>query len=115
VKVTLDRVVDIKRPVRVAGAQYSDSAPDWQPLARGVWVEWLDEAMTRDEADAGGMVQAGVRARVRMRYRTDVDVSMRFDRSDGRVFQIIGGPVELGRREWIQFRVQELTTAGASS
>lgn len=50
-------------------------------------------------------------ARVRMHYRTDVSQENRF-RIKGREMRIVSGPAELGRRQGLEFMVEESSTEG---
>ncbi|SEQ60411.1 Phage head-tail joining protein [Sphingobium sp. YR768] len=50
-------------------------------------------------------------ARVRMRFREDITPDMRFI-FGSRIMQIVSGPAELGRREALEFMVEEYRPAG---
>jgi head-tail adaptor len=43
--------------------------------------------------------------RYRFRWRDGIDSSMRI-REGARTFQIVGGPAELGRKEWLEVDVR---------
>lgn len=50
-------------------------------------------------------------ARVRMHFRTDVSQANRL-RIRGREMRIVSGPAELGRRQGLEFMVEESSTEG---
>lgn len=52
--------------------------------------------------------------RIRMRWRNDISTANRF-RFDGRDLQIISGPAEIGRRKWVEFMAEDLSTEGDGS
>lgn len=83
------------------------------------WASVQDVLPSRAESAGEGINITKRPARVRMRYRTDVDASMRFNigreakGDDGnpiwrseRVVQIISGPAEVGFREEVEFMVE---------
>ncbi|MCU6454348.1 head-tail adaptor protein [Sphingomonas sp. A2-49] len=106
---SLDRRVRIERPV-------SDDAIDgagsgaWAPVAI-VWASVVDALPSRGERLADGLNVAARPARVRMRYRDDVTAAMRFVLGD-RIMQIVAGPAEIGRREAVEFMVEDYSSAG---
>lgn len=106
---TLDRRVRIERSVADDAFDGAGSGA-WEPVAT-VWASVVDALPSRGERLAEGMNMAARPARVRMRYRTDVTGDMRFVTGD-RVMQIISGPAELGRREALEFMVEEYRPAG---
>ena len=106
---TLDRRIAIERPVSDDSLDGAGSG-GWEPLAM-VWASVQDARPSRAERLAGGINVAARPARVRMRYRSDVTAAMRFVMGD-RVMQIVAGPAELGRREGLEFMVEDYTSAG---
>ena len=105
-----DRQIDIQRPV-------TDSSPDgagsgtWEPVETGVWAQVQDALPSRGERLADGINVATRPARVRMRFRDDVDASMRFVMGT-RIMRIVAGPAEIGRHEGLEFMVEDYTSAG---
>lgn len=110
--VHLDCRVDIQRPVAGQDAVYGAATPAWALVAT-VWAEVQDVLPSRSEAVKQGLVQGRRQARVRIRYRADVDASMRIVLG-ARVMQIVGGPSEIGRKEYLEMLVEEFTTRGGS-
>lgn len=110
-KIDLDRRVTIQRKVVTQDASYGSEVVTWGVLAV-VWAELRDVPPGRSETIRQGLQQARNQTRVRMRYRADVDSSMRI--VDGtRVLQIIGGPAELGRREFLEVMTEAYSTDAA--
>jgi head-tail adaptor len=118
----LDRQITIQRKV-------PDPAPDaagsetWATVEAGVWAQVQDMLPSRGERLADGIEVASRPARVRMRYREDVAPSMRFVMAAPplaivagpplpRIMQIVAGPAELGRREGLEFMVEDYSSAG---
>lgn len=106
---TLDRFLTIERPVPDTALDGAGSGT-WEPVAE-VWASVQDALPSRAERLADGINVAARPARVRMHYRDDVDSSMRFV-LDGRIMQIVSGPAELGRREGLEFMVEDYSLAG---
>lgn len=109
--VDLSRRITIRRKVQTkttAGAQ----AFNWAVLDT-VWAERRDSLPSRSEAMRTGLEQSRNQVRYRIRWRDDVDSSMRVD-DDGQVLQIVGGPSELGRREFLEFMAERITPAATA-
>ncbi len=105
----LERRIRIDRPVSDEALDGAGSG-EWEPLAT-VWASVQDALPSRGERLAGGINVTARPARVRMRYRSDVTAAMRFVMGD-RVMQIVAGPAELGRREGLEFMVEDYPSAG---
>jgi SPP1 family predicted phage head-tail adaptor len=111
VNVNLNRRISIDQAVPgqdSAGA----SAPTWTLLAT-VWAERRDGLPSRSESVRQGLEQARDQVRYRIRYRDDLDSSMRI-RDGGDVLQIVGGPAEIGRREYLEFMCERYSTSGST-
>ena len=115
----LDRRVAIERPVTKPGFLSAGSGT-WEPVET-VWASVEDALPSRAERLADGINVASRPARVRMRYRDDVTPAMRFVllrkvgtawEPSGRIMQIIAGPAELGRRDGLEFMVEDYSVAG---
>jgi head-tail adaptor len=105
----LDRRIRIER-------QKPDTSTDG--AGSGTW-ELVDEVPaniqdalpSRTERLTDGINISARPARVRMRWRPDLTSAMRFVEGD-RIMQIISGPAELGRRDGLEFMVEDYTSAG---
>lgn len=119
----LDRRIRIERPIKRAGFGSAGSGT-WEPVAE-VWAEVQDMLPSRGERLAEGLNIATRPARVRIRYRAGIEASMRVlvgrNRTDGaggvewhtdRVAQITTVPAEIGRREGLEFMIEDYTSAG---
>ncbi|MBS7668864.1 phage head closure protein [Croceicoccus gelatinilyticus] len=102
--------VTIKERVGTQDPTFGTWTYSWEELAT-VWAEVQDVLPSRSERVADGITIANRPARIRMRYREDVDSTMRFE-VNGRTLHIIAGPAELGFRQGVEFVAEELTTAG---
>lgn len=90
---------------------YGTESITWTTLAT-VWCEVQDVLPSRSEAVKQGLAIATNQSRIRMRFRTDIDSSMRFtiNRPSATVYQIISGPAEVGNKELIEFVVEKASS-----
>lgn len=106
----LDRRITILSKTTTLEPPYNTPLETWSDLAT-VWAEVQDMLPSRAERIADGINIARRPARIRMRFRTDIDSTMRID-LDGRQMRIVAGPIELGRREGLEMIAEELSTEG---
>jgi len=118
-----DRQITIeKKVVTGQGTQYGEDLVEWQPLsylpgspavAERYWAEVQDAMPSRSEALQQGLPVARNQSRVRMRWRDDIDSSMRVTvhGDTDRVYQIVGGPAEIsGRKQMLEFVIERYST-----
>jgi len=105
----LDRRLVIERPE--ADEAFDGAGSGAWVAVDTVWASVQDALPSRAEKLADGINVASRPARVRMRYRDDVTASMRFV-LDGRIMQIVAGPAEMGRRDGLEFMVEDYSSAG---
>lgn len=109
----LDKQVRVQR--KVAGEGFGSAGKDaWVAVGPndGKAFAQVQDILPSREADRGdGFGSATRRARVRMRYRADITEAMRLVMG-GRVMQITTMPVEIGRRDGIEFMVEDYSPAG---
>ncbi|HEX7455688.1 MAG TPA: phage head closure protein [Gallionella sp.] len=110
----LDRRITIKYKEVTQDLTYGTDIVTWQPLvslpgsprvAVPLWANVVEEQPSRSEAIKQGLALARNRAKITIRYRSDVDSSMRITVHMGGtdvVYQIIGGPAMIGRKEWLE-------------
>lgn len=110
-----DSLIRIERPVTdnsLAGA----GSGTWELVDDSVWCSIHDVLPSKGEKVSNGIDITTRPARVRMYFRDDVTSNMRFveitDGEDGRVMQIVAGPAKIGRREQVEFMVEEYNPAG---
>lgn len=112
---TLDRLLRIERPVADDSLDGAGSGT-WEPVVEKVWASVQDMLPSRSERLANGFNVAARPSRVRMYWRDDVAGNMRFvditDGDPGRIMQIVSGPANLGRRDGMEFMVEDYTPAG---
>jgi head-tail adaptor len=99
-------------------ATYGTESTVWVPLVRqrdnpsiGVtfWANKQDALPSRSESVLQGAVTARNQTRFRMRWRDDIDSSMRIvTLPGGEIYQIIGGPAVLGRRQFIELMCERI-------
>ena len=85
---------------------------NWIPLD-AVWAEVQDVLPSRSESVRQGLEIARNQTRVRIRYRSDVDSSMRLViwRPGPITYQIVAGPAEIGGRQaYIEFVVERYSS-----
>lgn len=101
----------IERKVTTPDPQYGNAVVSWVPVANA-WCSADDFAPSRSEAIKNGLSLGVNQTIVRMRWRTDVDSSMRLtiNRPAPTVYQIVGGPAELGNRQGVEFVVEKYTS-----
>lgn len=123
----LNRAVRIDRKAVSGDAEYV--APDsqfgtenvrWTPLvmlpgspsvAATLWAQIQDALPSRSESVLQGIALARNQSRIRLRWLDGVDSSMRVvDLVSGDVYQIIGGPAMLGRREFLELMCERISS-----
>lgn len=95
--VNLDRKIRIEQGVQTKDAKGA-AVTAWSHFAT-VWAEWQDVQPSRSESVRMGLNVARNQVRVRIRYLANLDSSMQVVHAST-VYNIVGGPAELGRKEW---------------
>lgn len=92
-------------------ATYGTEVVTWTTVAT-VWCNVQDELPSRSEAVKQGLAVATQRTRVRMRYRTGLDPSMRLviSRPSETTYQIVSGPAVLGNKDGLEFFVEKYSS-----
>lgn len=92
-------------------AVYGTELVTWTTLAT-VWCAVQDELPSKSEAVKQGLAVASQRARIRMRYRTGIDSSMRIViiRATESTWQIVGGPAILGNKDGLELVVEKYSS-----
>lgn len=108
---TYNTRVRIEYPVAGVDPTYQTPTVVWTLLAEG-WAEMIDKLPSRDEATLDTIALSKIRTRLRFRYRTDIDASMRFIimRPSETVWGVIGGPAMLGRKEQTEFLCEKVSS-----
>lgn len=100
----LDRRISIQQKSVVREATWGSETNTWVALAT-VWAQVLESA-TDGEFVQDGTLAFARPTRVRLRYRSDVDPTMRLLLPTGRLLQITG-TAEIGRREYLELACKE--------
>ena len=120
----LNREITVERKVVTLDTVHGTDVVTWEPLsylpgspavAERYRAEVQDALPSKSEAVTQGLAIARNQSRVRMRWRDDIDSSMRVTvHGDTDVlYQIVGGPAEIGgRKERIEFVIEKYSTAG---
>lgn len=75
-----------------------------------VWIEKQDELPSRSESIKNGLAVSALRARARMRFRNDLDSSMRC-KINGETWQIISPSARIGgRSEYIEVMIEKYSS-----
>ena len=92
---------------------YGTDVVTWVPLAT-VWAEVMDVLPSRQQAEQTRqqLQVATQRSRVRYRYRTDVDSTMRCI-IGGLMHHIVSGPAEIGRHELSEVVIERYSSGEA--
>ena len=90
---------------------YGTELVTWALLAT-VWCSLQDELPSKSEAVKQGLALSTQRTRVRMRYRADIDSSMRLviNRPTETVYQIVAGPAVLGNKDALEMFVEKYSS-----
>ena len=114
----LDGLIRVERPVADSDFDGAGSG-EWVVVVPKLWAQITDMLPSRGERIANGFNMAARPSRVRIYFRTDITPDMRFvDISsgvDGRVMQIVSGPATIGRREAMDFMVEDYLPAGSAA
>lgn len=92
-------------------ATYGTEVIVWAALAER-WCTLVDDKPSQSESVKQGLAINVNRARVQMRYCTDIDSSMRLVimRPAETVYQIVGGPSEIGNHDGVEFAVEKVSS-----
>jgi head-tail adaptor len=98
-------VAIIEKPTASRSSATGAEVITWAPLAT-VRVQLMESATATDESLQNGVDTFARPSRVRMRYRSDLDATMRLNLGGGRLLQIIG-TAELGYRQGTELACKE--------
>lgn len=108
----LDRRITIRRPVVLEDPLYGPQPGGWEIVAERVPAQVRDDLPSKSETVEGGLAIGSRPARVRIRYMRGLssDMQVIVHNEVDELFQIVGGPAEIGRREWVEFTIKAFTT-----
>lgn len=104
----LNRKITIEAKSVAMDPDYGTEVITWVPVATRIWASIQDVLPSRSEQVKQGIRVATLPARLRIRYRTDITSAMRVTvhGATDTVYQIVGGPAEVGRRELIEMMIE---------
>jgi head-tail adaptor len=123
----LDRQITIEKKSVTQDSQYNTDVVTWVPLvvaagspavAERFWAQVQDVMPSRSESVRQGLAMARNQTRIRMRWRNDIDSTMRVTvhGDTDTVYQIVGGPAEIeGRKERIELVCERYSSDGAGA
>lgn len=110
----LDRRTTWEYPVEAQDPVYGSPTTTWTALdANPVYAQVQDVLPSKQEGVSQGVPVGTYRTRIRRRWRAGVTSAMRVTvhRAEGdEVFKIVGGPAEIGRRQWLEVLAERYTT-----
>lgn len=121
-----NRQVSFEVPTTVTG-EFGPAPGPWEPLvalpgsppvAQKFWAEVQDALPSRSEAVRQGLAQARNQVRLRMRWRGDITSAMRVTvhGDSDVVYQIVGGPAEIGgRKVALEMVLERYSSTGGAS
>ena len=108
----LDTRITFEARTEVQESAYGTMTVTWA-THKTVWAQVMEMLPSRAENVTDNISMARRPCRIRTRYRSDLDSTMRID-IGGRKLRIISGPAEIGRREGLEFMAEELSTEGTA-
>ena len=118
-----DCQVTIEKRSTTQDAKYGTQVVTWVPLVTSngaavrFWAQVEDEIPSRSESVRQGVAMSANRAVVRIRYRNDIDSSMRVTvhRDTAVLYQIVGGPAQVGGRKlMLEMVCERYSTSGTA-
>lgn len=106
--VDLNRRCRIEYPVKGKDQVHGSATTTWT-LKAVLWCNIQDVLPSRSEAIKNGLAVGAKQSRLRIRYRKDLDSSMRVV-LDGVIYQIISDFAELGKKEYAEAMIEKYTS-----
>ena len=106
----LDRRITFQRRTATTDPVYGTKTYTWPDVAT-VYAQVRDVLPSRAENVADGLSLQRRPCRIRVRYREDIDGTMRV-KHGARTMRIVSGPVELGRRFGLEMVCEDWSTEG---
>ena len=102
----LDRLITVEAATVTRDSATGSEVKTWTPLGAAFWAEVLESTTGNDEGMAAGVATYARPIRVRCRYRSDLNPTMRLNLGSGRLVQIIGTAM-MGRRDGLELACKE--------
>lgn len=124
-KIVYDREITVEQKSVTQDATYGTEVIEWVPLvavpgspvvAERFAANVQDALPSRSESVVQGLAMARNQTRIRIRWRADIDSSMRIilHGDTDTYYQIVGGPAEIGGRKVALEMMCEKFTSGQS-
>lgn len=106
----LDRQIRFERLEPATDPHYGGSTQQWVPVAT-MWAQVQDILPSRAETVQHSVEITSRPARIRTHWRPDLTSTMRIVvlGQYPRTMQIVAGPAEMGRRQWMEFMAEEVS------
>lgn len=113
----LDKIITIQRNGAARDSDYNTPIDSWVTVANKIHANLLDLLPSKAESQSNGIRIANRPTRVRIRFRTDITSDMRVivHTPVYRVCKIVTMPAELGRKDGLEFMIEEYTSQGMGS
>ena len=108
--VNLNKRCRIEQKTTTTDEDYGTEVITWS-LLTVCWCEVLDVLPSKSESVKNGLAVAANQARIRLRYRTDIDSSMRMN-INGITYQIIAGPATIKGGQYIELMAEKYSSNG---
>ena len=104
--------ITIERKTTTQETSYGTDVVTWAALVARIEANIQDSLPSKSEAMSNGIRINTQGSRVRIRYRADIDATMRVivHGATDWTYQIVAGPAEIGRREGLEFMVEEYSS-----
>jgi len=106
----LDTLITFEVRTATTEGTYGTKSYSWSANGEE-WAQVMDMLPSRGEQVADGINLQRRPVRIRTRYRDDITSDMRIS-YEGRIVQIIAGPVEIGRCDGIEMVCEDYSTEG---
>jgi head-tail adaptor len=105
----LDQRITLQRKQQVDDPEYGPQPASWQTVAARVPAQVLGVLPSRSETFGDATTQSASPSRVRIRYMRSITADMRIILHEevDTIHQLKTDGVEIGRREWTEFMVEE--------
>lgn len=104
----LDKRITVEAKTVTQDPDYGTEVIAWAAIASRIPANVQDTLPSKSERVSEGLRVATQPARIRIRYMSGITSDMRvtIHGESDRVCQIVGGPAEIGRREWLEMVVE---------
>lgn len=102
----LNRRITVEKATVTRSTATGAEVKTWATLGNEVWAQVIESATASDESMRGSMATYAKPTRVRMRYRSDIDNTMRLNLGGSRLVEITGVAM-IGRQEGLELACRE--------